>query len=100
MRSYRTLVAFQVKGLLREPLSLFFNLIFPSLLLQFMVVVSTAYMPPGTTAEVVVSFLFAGMLGLILGVHSDHKVIGVLIMFAGLVSMINFLPHYKEYKDE
>ena len=40
------------------------------------------------------------MLGLILGVHSDHKVIAVLIMFAGLVSMINFLPHYKEYKDE
>ena len=40
------------------------------------------------------------MLGLILGVHSDHKVIGVLIMFAGLVSMFNFLPHYKEYKDE
>ena len=40
------------------------------------------------------------MLGLILGVHSDHKVIGVLIMFAGLVSMFNFLPHYKEYKDD
>ena len=59
MRSYRTLVVFQVKGLLREPLSLFFNLIFPSLLLQFMVVASTAYMPPGTTAESVVSFLFA-----------------------------------------
>ena len=67
MRSYRTLVVFQVKGLLREPLSLFFNLIFPSLLLQFMVVASTAYMPPGTTAESVVSFLFAGILGLILG---------------------------------
>ena len=40
------------------------------------------------------------MLGLILGVHSDHKVIGVLIMFAGLMSMLNFLPHYKDYKDE
>jgi uncharacterized membrane protein YfcA len=40
------------------------------------------------------------MLGLILGVHSDHKVIGVLIMFAGLVSMFNFLPHYREYKDD
>ena len=24
----------------------------------------------------------------------------ILIMFAGLVSMINFLPHYKEYKDD
>ena len=36
------------------------------------------------------------MLGLILGVHSDHKVIGVLIMFAGLVSMVNFLPHFND----
>ena len=34
------------------------------------------------------------MLGLILGVHSEHTVVGVLIMFAGLVSMINFLPHF------
>ena len=40
------------------------------------------------------------MLGLILGVHSEHTVVGVLIMFAWLVSMLNFLPHYKEYKDE
>ena len=40
------------------------------------------------------------MLGVIIGVHSDHKVIGVLIMFAGLMSMLNFLPHYKEYKDD
>ena len=40
------------------------------------------------------------MLGVIIGVHSDHKVIGVLIMFAGLMSMLNFLPHYKDYKDE
>ena len=32
------------------------------------------------------------MLGLFLGVHkADHKVIGVLIMFAGLVSMLKFL---------
>ena len=38
------------------------------------------------------------MLGLILWVHSEHTVIGVLVMFAGVVSMINFLPHYKEYK--
>jgi len=38
------------------------------------------------------------MLGLILGVHSEHTVLGVLVMFAGVVSMINFLPHYKEYK--
>ena len=34
------------------------------------------------------------MLGLILGIHSEHTVVGVLIMFAGLVSMLNFLPHY------
>jgi len=34
------------------------------------------------------------MLGLILGVHSEHTVVGVLIMFAGLVSMLNFLPHF------
>ena len=40
------------------------------------------------------------MLGLILGVHSKHTVVGVLIMFAGLVSMLHFLPYYKEYKDE
>ena len=40
------------------------------------------------------------MLGLILGVHSEHTTIGILVMFGGLVSMLNFLPHYKEYKDE
>ena len=40
------------------------------------------------------------MLGVFVGIHSEHTVVGVLIMFAGLVSMINFLPHYKEYKDE
>ena len=39
------------------------------------------------------------MLGVIIGVHAD-TVVGVLLMFAGLVSMINFLPHYKEYKDD
>ena len=40
------------------------------------------------------------MLGLILGIHSEHATVGILIMFAGLVSMFNFLPHYKEYKDD
>ena len=40
------------------------------------------------------------MLGLILGVHSEHTVVGVLIMFAGVVSVINFLPHYKENKHD
>ena len=38
------------------------------------------------------------MLGLILGVHSDHDEVGILIMFAGLVSMLNFLPYYKDNK--
>ena len=38
------------------------------------------------------------MLGLILGIHSEHTVVGVLIMFAGLVSMLNFLPHYEDNK--
>jgi len=36
------------------------------------------------------------MLGLILGIHSEHTTVGVLIMFAGLMSMLNFLPHYNE----
>jgi len=40
------------------------------------------------------------MLGVIVGVHSEHTTIGILVMFAGLISMLNFLPHYKEYKDE
>ena len=41
------------------------------------------------------------MLGIIFAVHADtHNTVGILIAFAGLVSMINFLPHYKEYKDE
>ena len=36
------------------------------------------------------------MLGLILGVHSEHTTVGVLIMFAGLISMLNFLPHFND----
>jgi len=40
------------------------------------------------------------MLGLILGIHSEHTIVGILVMFAGLISMLNFLPHYNEYKDE
>ena len=36
------------------------------------------------------------MLGLILGIHSEHTTIGILVMFAELVSMLNFLPHYNE----
>ena len=37
------------------------------------------------------------MLGVIIGVHSDI-IVGVLVMFAGLVSMFHFLPCYKENK--
>jgi len=40
------------------------------------------------------------MLGVIVGVHSIHMTVGLLMMFGGLVSMLYFLPHYKEYKDE
>ena len=40
------------------------------------------------------------MLGVIVGIHSIHTTVGLLMMFAGLVSMLNFLPHYKEYKDD
>ena len=35
------------------------------------------------------------MLGVIIGVHAD-TVVGVLVMFGGLVSMLHFLPYYKE----
>jgi len=40
------------------------------------------------------------MLGVIVGVHTIHMTVGLLMMFAGLVSMLHFLPYYKEYKDE
>ena len=36
------------------------------------------------------------MLGLILGIHSEHTTVGVLVMFAGLMSMLYCLPHYNE----
>ena len=49
---------------------------------------------------IIVGFLMM-MLGIIFAVHADtHNTLGILIAFAGLVSMVNFLPHYKEYKDE
>ena len=40
------------------------------------------------------------MLGVIIGVHSQHTVVGVLLMFGGLVSMLHFLPCYKENNHE
>ena len=39
-------------------------------------------------------FIFL-MVGVIIGVHSDI-IVGVLIMFAGLVSMLHFLPCYNK----
>ena len=38
------------------------------------------------------------MLGVIVGIHSIHTTVGLLMMFAGLISMLYFLPYYKEYK--
>ena len=40
------------------------------------------------------------MLGLIVGIHTIHMTVGLLMMFAGIVSMLHFLPYYKEYKDD
>ena len=41
------------------------------------------------------------MLGVIFAVHADtHNTVGILIAFAGIVSMLHFLPYYKEYKDD
>ena len=41
------------------------------------------------------------MLGVIFAVHADtHNTVGILIAFGGIVSMLHFLPYYKEYKDE
>ena len=35
------------------------------------------------------------MLGAILGIHSEHTVVSLLIMFAGLISMLYFIPENK-----
>ena len=37
------------------------------------------------------------MLGLILGIHSEHTTVGVLVMFGGLMQMLYCLPHYNEW---
>jgi hypothetical protein len=36
--------------------------------------------------------LVLGMLGVITTIHSDHNVLGVLITFSGVVSMLGGLP--------
>ncbi len=41
------------------------------------------------------------MLGIIFAVHAtEHNTVGILIAFGGIVSMLYFLPYYKEYKDD
>ena len=40
------------------------------------------------------------MLGVILGVHSEHTTPALLLMFGGLISMLYYLPHYKENRHE
>jgi heme/copper-type cytochrome/quinol oxidase subunit 3 len=40
------------------------------------------------------------MLGVIVGIHSVHMTVGLLMMFGGLVSMLYYLPHYKENRHE
>ena len=40
------------------------------------------------------------MLGVIVGIHTIHMTVGLLIMLAGLVSMLHFLPCYKENNHE
>ncbi len=37
------------------------------------------------------------MLGLILGIHSEHTTVGILIMFGGLMQMLYCLPHYSKW---
>ena len=39
--------------------------------------------------------LVLGMLGVITTVHSDHNVLGVLITFSGVVSMLEGLPNHE-----
>ena len=36
--------------------------------------------------------LILSMLGIIVAVHSDHQVLGVLLLFSGVVSMLEGLP--------
>ena len=36
--------------------------------------------------------LILAMLGIIVAVHSDHQVLGVLLLFSGVVSMLEGLP--------
>ena len=36
--------------------------------------------------------LILGMLGMITAIHSDHEILGILISFAGIVTMLSGLP--------
>ena len=37
--------------------------------------------------------LILGMLGMITAIHSDHQVLGILISFAGVMTMLTGLPN-------
>jgi len=37
--------------------------------------------------------LILGMLGMITAIHSDHQVLGILISFAGIMTMLTGLPN-------
>jgi|21_taG_2_1085346.scaffolds.fasta_scaffold372273_2 uncharacterized membrane protein len=39
------------------------------------------------------------VLGIIFAVHAEtHNTLGILISFAGVMSMLTFLPHYKDHQ--
>jgi len=38
------------------------------------------------------------MLGVIVGIHTIHMTVGLLMMFAGIVSMLYFIPENKKDK--
>ena len=49
---------------------------------------------------ILVGFILT-MVGVIFAIHAtEHNTVGILIAFGGIVSMLYFLPYYKEYKDD
>ena len=48
----------------------------------------------GRLLMVLVGFVLA-MLGVIVFIHGEHYEVGILISFAGIVSMFGGLPHYE-----
>ena len=45
--------------------------------------------------KVLIGFILA-MLGLILAMHSEHTVTGLLVSFAGIMSVLTGLPNHNE----